>query len=94
MLFNAKAVPPEGRYLYNLTYSWENKGVHIFPKRICQMVNVIAQIEFELPYYKSAVHRVKHYTLSLSLSLSLYIYIYIYIVCVCERETLNFIDYY
>ena len=37
--------------------SWEDKGVHTFPKGICPKVNVIARLEYELAYYDSAVHR-------------------------------------
>ena len=47
---------------YYLTHSWEDKGVHTFPKGICSKVNVIAQLEFELASYDSAVHRFNHYT--------------------------------
>ena len=36
-------------------------GVHTFPKGICPKVNVIAQLEYELAYYDSAVHRFNHY---------------------------------
>ena len=46
---------------YYLTHSWEDKGVHIFPKGICPEVNVIARLEFELAYYDSVVHRFNHY---------------------------------
>ena len=42
--------------------SWEDKGVHTFPKGICPKVNVIARLEYELAYYDSAVHRFDHYT--------------------------------
>ena len=45
-----------------LIHSWEDKGVHIFPKGICQKVNVIAPLEFELAYYDSAVHFFNPYT--------------------------------
>ena len=45
-----------------LTHSWEDKGVHTFPKGICPKVNVIARLEFELAYYDSAVYRFDHYT--------------------------------
>ena len=44
-----------------LTHSWENKGIHTFPKSICPKVNVIARLEYELAYYDSAVHRFNHY---------------------------------
>ena len=40
----------------------EEQGVHTFPKGICQKVNVIAWLEFELAYYDSAVHRPNHFT--------------------------------
>ena len=61
-LFNAKAILLEEQYWYYLTYSWEDKGVHSFPKSICPKVNVIALLEYELAYYDSAVHRFSYYT--------------------------------
>ena len=61
-LFDAKAILLEEQYWYYLTHSWEDKGVHTFPKGICPKVNVIAQLEYELAYYDSAVHRFNHYT--------------------------------
>ena len=39
-LFNGKAILLEGQNY--LTHSWEDKGVHTFPKGICPKVNVIA----------------------------------------------------
>ena len=39
-LFNAKAIFLEEQYWYYLTHSWEDKGVHTFPKGICPKVNV------------------------------------------------------
>ena len=60
MLFNAKAILLEEQYY--LTHSWEDKGVHTFPKGICPKVNIIARLENELAYYDSAVHRFNHYT--------------------------------
>ena len=62
-LFNAKAILPEEQQGYYLTHSWEDKGVHTFPKGICPKVNVIALLEYELAYYDSAVHRFYHYTM-------------------------------
>ena len=59
-LFNAKAILLEEQYY--LTHSWEEKGVHTFPKGICPKVNIIARLENELAYYDSAVHRFNHYT--------------------------------
>ena len=47
---------------YYLTHSWEDKGVHTFPKGICPKVNIIARLENELAYYDSSVHRFNHYT--------------------------------
>ena len=61
-LFNAKAILLEEQLWYYLTHSWEDKGVHTLPKRICPKVNVIARQEYELAYYDSAVHRFNHYT--------------------------------
>ena len=60
-LFNAKAILIEEQ-LYYLIHSWEDKGVHTFPKGICLIVNVIARLEYELAYYDSAAHRFNHYT--------------------------------
>ena len=59
-LFNAKAILLEEQCY--LTHSWEDKGVHTFPKGICPKVNVIARLEYELAYYDSAVHRFNNYT--------------------------------
>ena len=59
-LFNAKAILLEEQYY--LTNSWEDKGVHTFPKGICPKMNIIAQLENELAYYDSAVHHFNHYT--------------------------------
>ena len=61
-LFNAKAILLEEQYWYYLTHSWEDKGVHTFPKGIFPKVNVIARLEYELAYYDSAVYRFNHYT--------------------------------
>ena len=59
-LFNAKAILLEEQYY--LTHSYEDKGVHTFPKGICPKVNIKARLENELAYYDSAVHRCNHYT--------------------------------
>ena len=61
-LFNVKAILLEEQLWYYLTHSWEDKGVHTFPKGICLKVNVIARLEYELAYYDSAVRRFNHYT--------------------------------
>ena len=61
-LFNAKAILLEEQLWYYLTHSWEDKGVHTFPKGIFPKVNVIARLEYELAYYGSAVHRFNHHT--------------------------------
>ena len=58
-LFNAKAIL---LVWYYLTHSWEDTGVHSFPKGICPKVNVIARLEYELAYYDSTVHHFNHYT--------------------------------
>ena len=60
-LYNAKAILLEHVWYY-LTHSWEDKGVHTFPKGICLKVTIIVWLEYELPYYDSAVHRFNHYT--------------------------------
>ena len=62
MLFNAKGILWEEQWWYYLTHSWEDKGVHTFPKGICSKVNVIAWLEFELAYYDSAAQRFYNYT--------------------------------
>ena len=41
-LFNAKAILLEEQLWYYLTHSWEDMGIHTFPKSICPKVNVIA----------------------------------------------------
>ena len=61
-LFNVKAILLEEQLWYYLTHSWEDEGVHTFPKGICPKVNVIVRLEYELAYYDSAVHRFNHYT--------------------------------
>ena len=61
-LFNAKAILLEELRWCYLTHSWEDKGVHTFPKGICPKVNVIAWLEFKLAYYDSAVHRSNYYS--------------------------------
>ena len=55
-LFNAKVIILEEQWWYYLTHSWEDKGVHTFPKGICPKVNIIARLVYELAYYDSAVH--------------------------------------
>ena len=55
-LFNAKAILIEEQWCCYLIHSWEEKGVHIFPKGNCLKVNVIAQLEFELVCYDFAEH--------------------------------------
>ena len=65
-LFNAKAILLEEQSWYYLTHSWEDKGVHTFPKGICSKVNVIARLEFELAYYDSAVRRFNQYSMRIT----------------------------
>ena len=43
-----------------LTQSWGDRRVHAFPKNICPKVSSIAQLEFELAYYDSAVQPLHH----------------------------------
>ena len=52
---------------YYLTRCWKNEGVHTFPE-----VNLIAQQEFELAYYDSAVQHFTHYTKGTPNTLSYY----------------------
>ena len=47
---------------YYLNHSWEDKGVHTFPKGIRPKVNVTARLEFELAYYDFIVYRFNQYT--------------------------------
>ena len=61
MILNAKSIFLEEQKWYYLTHSWADKGVHTFLKGICPKVNVIAQTEFELAYYDSAVQCFNHY---------------------------------
>ena len=65
-LFNAIAILLEEQVWYYLTHSWEDRGVHTFPKSICLKVNVIARLEYELTYYNSIVHHFNHYTTRIS----------------------------
>ena len=76
---------------YYLTHSWEDKGVHTFPKGICLKVNVIARLGFELAYYDPAIQRFDHYTMRtppyMCIGLS-HMYVCIYMcwwehVCMC-----------
>ncbi len=62
-LSNSEAILPEEQFWYYLTHSWDEKGVHTFPKGICLKVNIIARLEYELAYNDSAVHRFNHYTM-------------------------------
>ena len=39
------------------------KGLHTFPKGISLKVNAIAWLEFELAFFKAAVHYFSHYVL-------------------------------
>ena len=59
-------VMPNHKYVhlqwYYLTHSWEDKGVHTFPKGTCLKVNVIPRLEFELAFYDPAVPFCNHYT--------------------------------
>ena len=61
-LFNAKAILLEEQQWHYLTHSWKDKGVPTFPMGICLKVNVIAQLEFKLTYYDSAVQHFNYYT--------------------------------
>ena len=47
--------------MYYLTHSWEDKGVHTFPKGICPKVNVIAWLEYEFTYYDSISFNALHH---------------------------------
>ena len=49
----------EEQWQYYLTRSREDKGVHT--KCICPKINITVRLEFELAYYKSAIHRFNHY---------------------------------
>ena len=76
-LFNAKSILLEEQWWYYSTHSWEDKGVHTFPKGICPTVNVIVRLEFELAYNDSAVQRLSsNMTLLTSEILIFYHYLY------------------
>ena len=60
-VINAKAILEEQQWSY-LTHSWEDEGVHTFPKGICPKVNVRVQLEFKLIYHNPAVYCFNHYT--------------------------------
>ena len=55
-------------------HSWEDKGVHTFPKGICPKVNVILRLEYELANYDSTVHHFNHYTTRTPPKSGLYLY--------------------
>ena len=57
-----KLILLEEQLWYNLTQSWEDKGVYTFPKGIRPKVNIIARLEYEPTYYDSAVYRFNHYS--------------------------------
>ena len=59
--FNAKSILLEEQSWYYLTHSWDDKGVHTFPKGICPKVYVTAKLEYEVSYNDSVVHRFNHY---------------------------------
>ena len=61
-IFNTRAIITEEQKWYCLTHSWEDKGVHTFPKGICSKVNIIARLGYELTYYESADQCFMHYT--------------------------------
>ena len=85
-LFNAKAILLEEQQWYYLTHSWEDKGVHTFPRGICPKVNVKAQLEFELAYYNSAVNCFNHYTTRTSP----YIFFYLFIFFLVFNKVVSF----
>ena len=85
-LFNAKAILLEEQWWYYLTHSWEDKGVHTFPKGICPKVNVIARPDFEFACYDFADHRFNHYTTGTS-PLFWELLIYQMSDCVCGFTT-------
>ena len=49
-LFNANVILVEEQLWYDLTHSWEDKGVQSFPKGIG--VNVIVWLEFKLTHFE------------------------------------------
>ena len=55
VLFNDKAILLEEQQWCNLTHSWEDKGVHTFPKGIYPKANAMAWLELELGFYSSAL---------------------------------------
>ena len=44
-----------------ITYIWENKGIHTFPRVIRPKVNVITWLEFELGYFDVVVQVIRHH---------------------------------
>ena len=43
----------EEQQQYYLTHTWEDKGIHIFPKGISLRENIIIQVKFELSYFET-----------------------------------------
>ena len=54
-------MPNPSLYWYYLTHSWEDKGVHTFPKGMSPKGKEIVQLEFELVYYNVTVQHISHY---------------------------------
>ena len=57
---------------YYLAHSWEDKWVQTFTKRISQVVNITACLEFELDYFDIAFQQINHYTMGTPSSLVWY----------------------
>ena len=59
----SKAVLEEQQWFY-LIHSWQDKGVHTFPKVIRPKMNVIAWLEFKLAFYDCGGQRFNYYNSS------------------------------
>ena len=88
-LFHAKFILQEEHLWYYLTYSWKDKGVHTFPKGISPKVNVVAQLEFELANYDSAVHRLNHYTTRNENFVCVCVCVCVYVTAIYESQFLR-----
>ena len=49
-----------GEWFY-LIYSWSDKGVQTFPKKISPKMNETARLEFELAYFSAALQLFRYY---------------------------------
>ena len=62
-LFDAKIILVEDPKWYYLTHCREDNKIHTFSKSISSKVSVIAQLEFKIVYFKTAVQHFSRYAM-------------------------------